>query len=172
MLYNLGMTPDIEAFIRAIADSPGDDTARLVFADYLDEHGEPERAKLIRVQCRGDPAPELLRLIDLPDGWGFETEPYVTVSRGLLSRVCCSWEEWQVHGDRILSDPWTPGLDCVELTTWPQTRYEANPDQQATMLELVGHGVRIPWGPVAGSPIRDLLTLRWPGVRSWELRPV
>jgi uncharacterized protein (TIGR02996 family) len=41
-----------EAFLRAIFDSPDDDTPRLVYADFLQEHGEPERAELIRVQCR------------------------------------------------------------------------------------------------------------------------
>ncbi len=40
------------AFIRAICTDPDDDTARLVYADWLDEHGEPERAEFIRVQVK------------------------------------------------------------------------------------------------------------------------
>lgn len=40
-----------EAFLRAIFDAPDDDTPRLVYADFLQEQGEPERADLIRVQC-------------------------------------------------------------------------------------------------------------------------
>ena len=40
-----------ESFLRAICDSPDDDTPRLVFADWLEEHGEPERAEFIRLQC-------------------------------------------------------------------------------------------------------------------------
>lgn len=40
-----------EAFLRAIFDTPEDDTARLVYADFLQEHGEEDRAELIRVQC-------------------------------------------------------------------------------------------------------------------------
>jgi uncharacterized protein (TIGR02996 family) len=39
-----------EAFLRAIFDAPEDDTARLVYADYLQEHGQEKRAQLIRVQ--------------------------------------------------------------------------------------------------------------------------
>lgn len=39
-----------EALMRAICESPDDDTPRLVFADWLDEHGEPERAEFIRAQ--------------------------------------------------------------------------------------------------------------------------
>lgn len=41
-----------EAFVRAIIAAPDDDLPRLVFADWLDEHGEGELAEFIRVQCR------------------------------------------------------------------------------------------------------------------------
>jgi uncharacterized protein (TIGR02996 family) len=40
-----------EAFLRAIFDTPDDDTPRLVYADFLQEQGEDDRAELIRVQC-------------------------------------------------------------------------------------------------------------------------
>jgi uncharacterized protein (TIGR02996 family) len=38
-----------EAFLQAIIENPDDDTPRLVYADYLDERGDP-RAEFIRVQ--------------------------------------------------------------------------------------------------------------------------
>jgi uncharacterized protein (TIGR02996 family) len=41
-----------EALMRAICDNADDDTPRLVFADWLDENGEPDRAELIRLQVR------------------------------------------------------------------------------------------------------------------------
>src|SRR5918912_1255225 len=37
------------AFLRAIRDQPDDDLPRLVYADYLDERGDP-RGEFIRVQ--------------------------------------------------------------------------------------------------------------------------
>src|SRR5262249_19745392 len=37
--------------LRAIAAAPADDGPRLAFADWLQAHGEPERAEFIRVQC-------------------------------------------------------------------------------------------------------------------------
>jgi uncharacterized protein (TIGR02996 family) len=40
-----------EALFQAILADPGDDGIRLVYADYLEEHGEAERAEFIRVQC-------------------------------------------------------------------------------------------------------------------------
>jgi uncharacterized protein (TIGR02996 family) len=47
---------DAQALLAEIAERPGDDTPRLVYADWLDEHGcEPEdhdRAEFIRLQCR------------------------------------------------------------------------------------------------------------------------
>lgn len=42
---------DRDSFLRAIIAQPDDNLPRLVFADFLDEHGEPERAEFIRVQC-------------------------------------------------------------------------------------------------------------------------
>ncbi len=39
-----------DALMRSICETPDDDTPRLVFADWLDEHGESDRAEFIRVQ--------------------------------------------------------------------------------------------------------------------------
>jgi uncharacterized protein (TIGR02996 family) len=42
---------DRAALLRTILAAPADDAPRLVYADWCDEHGEPERAKLIRLMC-------------------------------------------------------------------------------------------------------------------------
>src|SRR6516162_2062254 len=39
-----------QGFLQAIIESPDDDTPRLVFADWLDDHDQPQRAEFIRVQ--------------------------------------------------------------------------------------------------------------------------
>jgi uncharacterized protein (TIGR02996 family) len=39
------------AFLAGVLDDPADDGVRLIFADWLDEHGDPDRAEFIRVQC-------------------------------------------------------------------------------------------------------------------------
>jgi uncharacterized protein (TIGR02996 family) len=52
---------DRDAFLRAIIDRPEDDTARLVFADWLEEHGEAARGEFIRIEvqlARRDPDDE------------------------------------------------------------------------------------------------------------------
>jgi uncharacterized protein (TIGR02996 family) len=47
------------AFLAAIHANPDEDTHRLVFADWLDENGDPDRAEFIRAQCE---------LVALPPG--------------------------------------------------------------------------------------------------------
>ena len=43
---------DREALLRAVCANPDDDTPRLVYADWLDDHGDPDRAAFIRLQVR------------------------------------------------------------------------------------------------------------------------
>src|SRR5687768_3217999 len=40
---------DEPALLQAIREAPDDDAPRLVYADWLDEHGRPERAEFVRV---------------------------------------------------------------------------------------------------------------------------
>jgi uncharacterized protein (TIGR02996 family) len=76
-----------EAFLRAIYDSPDDDTPRLVYADFLEEYGQEDHAHYIRLRCAGKHnegpggSPGVLATINLqfaalrrhyPDGWPAE----------------------------------------------------------------------------------------------------
>jgi uncharacterized protein (TIGR02996 family) len=45
------MLCDHDALLAAICANPEEDTPRLMFADWLDENGDPERAEFIRLQC-------------------------------------------------------------------------------------------------------------------------
>lgn len=65
------MHPDEHAFHARIAANPDDNTARLVYADWLDEHDQPERAEYIRgcirmyeISPTGRPVPR-----DLMEEW-------------------------------------------------------------------------------------------------------
>jgi uncharacterized protein (TIGR02996 family) len=101
------MTGEKEALLWAIIDSPDDDMLRLVFADWLEDHGQPERAEFIRLQC------ELARL---PEGDPRRQELRATERRlldhqnkewaGPLSEVAQRWEfrrgfveELELHWD-------------------------------------------------------------------------
>jgi uncharacterized protein (TIGR02996 family) len=52
------MIREEEAFLQAVIENPEDDAPRLIFADWLEEHGQPERAEFIRVQCELARLPE------------------------------------------------------------------------------------------------------------------
>jgi uncharacterized protein (TIGR02996 family) len=43
---------DRAALLAAVVARPDDDTPRLVLADWLDDHGEADRAEFVRLQCR------------------------------------------------------------------------------------------------------------------------
>jgi uncharacterized protein (TIGR02996 family) len=46
----MSLSPDETALLAAVLAAPDDDAPRLVFADWLEENGEAERAELIRCQ--------------------------------------------------------------------------------------------------------------------------
>jgi uncharacterized protein (TIGR02996 family) len=46
------VTSDGDALFRAICEQPWEDTPRLMYADWLDENGDPLRAEFIRVQVQ------------------------------------------------------------------------------------------------------------------------
>src|SRR5262245_19144453 len=75
---------DADALLQAILDAPDDDAPRLVYADWLDEHGDAARAAFIRVQV------QLARLtVDDP------SHARLTQSeRTLLGANRAAWCEW------------------------------------------------------------------------------
>lgn len=57
---------DEPALLAAIRAHPDEDTPRLIYADWLDENGQPERAEFIRLQCAPEPTEQQSdRLYDL-----------------------------------------------------------------------------------------------------------
>ena len=94
------MSSDREAFIAGIAADPENDLRRLVFADWLEENGEPERAEFVRLQIEGrhltDPAalkPALDRLFagqwkkgSIPEKWDGHTGERIAE---VLERLHC-----------------------------------------------------------------------------------
>jgi uncharacterized protein (TIGR02996 family) len=67
-----------EAFIRAIVDSPGDETPRLVYADWLEERGDP-RGRYLRAEqeayTTGDIAKALSLAVGLDPLWVARVTP-------------------------------------------------------------------------------------------------
>jgi uncharacterized protein (TIGR02996 family) len=52
------MHPEEDSLLRAVAANPDDDAVRLVYADWVEEHGAADRAEFIRVQVERARLPE------------------------------------------------------------------------------------------------------------------
>jgi uncharacterized protein (TIGR02996 family) len=98
-----------EGLLRAVIEAPADDGPRLVYADWLEDNGEPERAEFIRIQIamhRHETAPAI------------NVNTYIVRSRRLMmtGRVA---ELLDSHGYFWVNDPreWpismVLGKDCV-----------------------------------------------------------
>lgn len=124
------MNPETEraAFLSAIVREPADDTARLVYADWLDEQGEADRAEFIRVQVElaREPHPlvcpkcgnKLVRqpMSSCPDLTRCSTcrythRPFWEDTRARIKR----FEDLEIRQQQLLADPhnfvnWTPSV--------------------------------------------------------------
>jgi uncharacterized protein (TIGR02996 family) len=91
-----------EALLAAVYAAPEDDLPRLVFADFLDESGEPERAAFIRhhIADSAHPVPsDFTTLLNPADRDAFEGVSYrPTFTSGFLSGVaipdCDTWHDY------------------------------------------------------------------------------
>ncbi len=135
----MGVSPDSgthsmtdgESLLAAIIDDPAADDRRLVYADWLEENGQDERAEFIRAQIErerlsqmsGDePGYDPRRVWDAIEAEGkYDYERGVwcpfgsgaTWRRGFIASVRCTWDAWQQHGRAVaLAHP----LERVELT--------------------------------------------------------
>jgi uncharacterized protein (TIGR02996 family) len=144
---------DREAFVAAIADTPRDDAPRLVYADWLDEHGEPERAAFIRLQCRAarlrpgtvERTDALRRADDLAaeheaDWLGDWASCLVTrdYHRGFLRRVRMTAEQFLEHGEQLFRAEPARRLELVKVPTgW--TCDHGDPLEADAIRAVVGH---------------------------------
>jgi uncharacterized protein (TIGR02996 family) len=105
------------AFLEEIRAHPHDDAPRLIYADWLEEHGQPERADFIRVQCelaRPGLDPERRRALSEREqalwlrhgkAWARPLRPYVPsvrFHRGFLDRATLDAQRFIHQGDDLL----------------------------------------------------------------------
>jgi uncharacterized protein (TIGR02996 family) len=132
------MVNDGEALLATILADPADDAPRLVYADWLEEHGETERAEFIRLQIADPQSPDTpwdkfpARQREL---WGRNSRRWISIGneydqleflavgidqyrRGFIERIRVSWALWFAHADRVRR--FTP-LQEVQLTTFVDT---------------------------------------------------
>jgi uncharacterized protein (TIGR02996 family) len=139
-------SPKEIAFLRAIVAAPDDDTPRLVFADWLDEHGDADRAAFIRVQC------QLARLpADDPN-----RQPLLDRQRQLLERHERAWRAELPRLAGVRWGEWQRGFivraEVANAKTFREQAahlFAAAPVQILQFERLGPRGV----GPVVASPL-------------------
>jgi uncharacterized protein (TIGR02996 family) len=113
--YTEGMS-EHDGFLQAVREAPDDDAPRLIYADWLDDHGEHARAEFIRAQCalarlgEGDEEYWPLRVragrLQAEHGkrWAKPLRHLVrrwTFRRGFVEDVTLSADAFLRHGDEL-----------------------------------------------------------------------
>jgi uncharacterized protein (TIGR02996 family) len=84
-----------EAFVRAIADDLYDDTPRLIFADWFEEHDDPDRAEFIRVQCELEPMRDRYEIDRAAALHRREDELLAQHQKEWLGTMPKGWDDWR-----------------------------------------------------------------------------
>ncbi len=136
-----------EALLQAIIENPDADLPRLVYADWIEEHGsDSERAEFIRVQIElPNRGPDFLKQYDrewelieqktnewFPDfeitnnpEWfdephceGNKPEQWALLCRGFLDRVACTMSYWVEHGPKLIREHPIQIVMITDKRTW------------------------------------------------------
>ena len=106
--------------LNAILDNPDDLDARLIYADWLDEHGYDDRANFIRCQIEGKTVSVPLTMAKDAEGL-LRCQAHETVrmahpgsaivvnragdslawERGFIKTIFCPWRVWLLHGPSL-----------------------------------------------------------------------
>jgi uncharacterized protein (TIGR02996 family) len=141
------MTQDDPLF-QAILDDPDDDGLRFVYADLLEEHGEPERAEFIRLQCQlaareyGKPR----RPAGEPSPFGRNTPSWKELYDQQQTLLRAHEERWTAPV-RGLVQGWWFHRGFIEQVVAPAAKFLANaptlarlvPLKRLTLTEAKGH---------------------------------
>lgn len=118
------MSEDERQLLAVILDRPAEDMPRLVYADWLEEQGQGERAEFIRVQC------ELAN-------WGG-----------------CDWKTKHVRAGYVDCKQWNELLGPGRVMTWCPTcaRHSELRRRERELLETIGHEILgFPWESVVNN---------------------
>jgi uncharacterized protein (TIGR02996 family) len=80
------------AFVGSISESLYDDTPRMIYADWLEDHGEPERAEFIRVQCELEPIRDRYEIDRAAELHGREEDLLRKHQQEWLGRKLTGWD--------------------------------------------------------------------------------
>ena len=164
------MGDDFHGLIRACAAAPGDDTVRLVLADFLDDRGEAAWARFIRVQVelhphRGDYARpgviglerEERALLRRARAWLLRVSPEppgrrrrYTFERGLPKKLRVPLHALMTEGERLLERYPTVDTLALVVPAGRQVPPELPATTQVRHLELYGQFDLLNWASSRG----------------------
>lgn len=124
---------ETRSFLESIVAHPDDDTPRLIFADWLDEHGNGDRAELIRVQVERASLPE----------WDARQVRLRLRERQLVEQ----------HGQE-----WKAELPTISGVTWEGFRRGFVAEASFASFAVLGTNASACW---AATPL-ELVSIRWP----------
>ena len=167
--------PGYEAFLRTICENPEDDATRLVYADWLQENGDEDRAEFIRLQIayQNQPAefdPTYARMDELRKRHGqrwrdelpiIRGVTYGQFHRGFIDRVTFQdFDSFAARGDELLwqlpaSDVRLLGVRAAHIALLPGNAFA----RRLTQL-------RVSAGAAGATVIESLTATEW----TWRLR--
>lgn len=130
------MHPEADAFLDAIFDTPDDDTPRLVYADWLAEHGQEHYAQFIRLQCAAARHPL----------WSDEANRLWEEIGRVWPRLDEEW--WPATREAWLCKEWRSALlDAVHFRRgFPHNGFSVSDEQ---LSRFMGDEIWLPWLPPA-----------------------
>lgn len=175
-------------FMEAICANHEDDSVRLIYADWLDEHGDADRAEFIRLQvciARGGNGDEKYTEMRLRSGdlltknfglrWAMPILDLLGWSnsgarvgswgwrRGFIESVTLTAKEWFLRHDELTS--LTPIREVTLTTVLEVSARLGTPDNYIVTLADLPGGVGVgPRGDERGATL-DRLGARWPRIR-------
>jgi uncharacterized protein (TIGR02996 family) len=163
------------ALLQGILDAPEEDAPRLVFADWLDDNGEPDRAEFIRAQIQlapiaeDDPSYEGLRkragqllschftewVKEVP-GWARHD---VKFARGFVQDVVCTALSFARRGARLFENAPVRGIRLTKYAGLMGLAGSAPHARQVTALTLIADRYE---NRLSQEDVSDLIEYAWP----------
>jgi uncharacterized protein (TIGR02996 family) len=157
------IAPELQRLLQACKDEPDDDGPRLVLSDWLEEHGQTDRAEFVRLQLRlaaqevpaGDEATSLARAHELyrrhANEWlgGLrDWAVHCTFRRGLIE-VRCYVEALRARPPAVVAPEVVPWLETLVLHSGRQRNVGELIENDAlthfTALDLTDVRLTPPW---------------------------
>jgi uncharacterized protein (TIGR02996 family) len=136
------MTDLRDSFVAAMRARPDDLVTPLVYADWLEEHGDADRAAFVRKQCRGEDTladvvarhKALCQRMGVPDGYDFAVE--MSFSRGFVESLKLP-VQWLIDGaDALADEPLLRQLTVGRVNGWGARLAELPLLEKITDLEI------------------------------------